>query len=607
VGDVSRHRALDAMTPRTVRGRLAMTFALVAMLLALGTGVVLSFAVRGIAVERMEDELRREAVVVGFLVTRDGAPIDADVLQREIVATGQASAVRLSVIAGDGTVLADSVGDPETMANHNDRPEVSAARTNGVGVDERISGTDGQPYLYVAVLADPATGIVVRAALPRTEVDATVGRLRQLVVASVTIGGLVAAGAGFAVSRRVTQPLERMRQQVVAAADGDFGGVVEPDGTVELGDLARAFNHMTEQLDQSIAESERARLRWAAAFASLEDGMLLVDEAEQVTAINPAAARFLGVEIDRASRQPFVVVARDHDLTGVLREAQRQVGVAMGQVALARSGRTLEVTARPVAGYRERYTIVTLRDVTELRRLESVRKEFVANVSHELRTPLASIRALVETLEAGAIDDPEVSTEFLGRIVGETDRLTALVDDLLDLARLESARSQVHPEPLDPRDLLTRAAERLRPQTERAGLDLRIAVPAGLPPTLADRARVEQVVLNLVHNAIKFTPAGGSITVAAQAADGMLEVTVTDTGTGIPEGDLARVFERFYKSDRSRRSEGTGLGLAIAKHIVQAHGGSIRAEQPAERGATFVFTLPLQVDQPVTMDELTIR
>jgi two-component system phosphate regulon sensor histidine kinase PhoR len=291
--------------------------------------------------------------------------------------------------------------------------------------------------------------------------------------------------------------------------------------------------------------------------------------------------------------QAFVVVTRDHELTALLRDALQRQEVRRSVIEFSRGDRTIEATARPVAGYNERFAIVTLRDVTELRRLESVRREFVANVSHELRTPLASIRAMVETLEAGAIEDDDLANEYLRRIVGEVDRLAALVDDLLDLGRLESGRVHHHMEPLDPRDLLTRAAERLRPQTERARLKMVIDVPAGLPDVLADRARIEQVMLNLVHNAIKFTPPGGSITVRAHSEADMLVTEVIDTGAGIPEEEQGRLFERFYKADKARRSEGTGLGLAIAKHIVQSHGGMIHVESVPGHGATFSFTLPL--------------
>ncbi len=243
---------------------------------------------------------------------------------------------------------------------------------------------------------------------------------------------------------------------------------------------------------------------------------------------------------------------------------------------------------------------MVIRDVTEIRRLEGIRREFVANVSHELRTPLASIKALVETLEAGAIDDPAVATDFLRRVVGEVDRLAALVDDLLDLARLETGRVTLHREPLDPADLLWRAAERLRPQIERARLRLEVPVRAELPPVYADRARIEQVLLNLIHNAIKFTPAGGTITVDAVESGPVLQVTVRDTGVGVSTEELPRVFERFYKADKARRSDGTGLGLAIAKHIVQVHGGTIWVESAPGEGASFTFTLPLAAQPPAT-------
>jgi two-component system phosphate regulon sensor histidine kinase PhoR len=258
-----------------------------------------------------------------------------------------------------------------------------------------------------------------------------------------------------------------------------------------------------------------------------------------------------------------------------------------------RDHRILEASAQPFSGGGERLGLVVLRDVTDLRRLERMRREFVANVSHELRTPLASIRAVVETLEAGAVNDPAVAGDFLRRIIGEVDHLVGLVDELLDLARLETGRAVLEAESCEPVALLTRAVERLRPQVERTGLTLHVEVPSDLPPVRVDRGRIEQVLINLVHNAVKFTPEGGDIVVRAELADQMVQVSVRDTGVGIAAEELPRIFERFYKSDAARRSPGSGLGLAIAKHIVQAHGGTIWAESTPGAGATVSFTVPL--------------
>jgi two-component system phosphate regulon sensor histidine kinase PhoR len=253
----------------------------------------------------------------------------------------------------------------------------------------------------------------------------------------------------------------------------------------------------------------------------------------------------------------------------------------------------LDISAQRLRGGREQLGVLVLRDVTELRRLERLRRDFVANVSHELRTPLTSVKALVETLAAGAIDDPAVADDFLGRVVAEVDHLAALVDELLDLARLESGRAVLHTETRDPAEAVRRAVERLRPQAERADLTLRTDLPGALPPVAADWTRIDQVMLNLVHNAIKFTAAGGEIVVSAAEQDSFLAITVRDNGAGIARDELPRLFERFYKVDKARHSAGTGLGLAIAKHIVQAHGGAITAASELGRGTTITFTLPL--------------
>jgi two-component system phosphate regulon sensor histidine kinase PhoR len=580
--------------PWTLAGRLAITLALIVAAATIGLGIFLDVSIRSLYLDRLEDQLASQANVVGRSLSAElSANPSIATIDPLVKAYSQDINARITIIAPDGSVLGDSNADPAEMNNHLNRPEIAEAVADGEGTVERKSGTVDATYLYVAVQIPGAPSYIAETALPISQVDNAMSDVRRRIAAGTVIAVLVSIAAGLWISRKITGSLNAVRDSAVRVAGGDLSTTVEPPSTRELADLATAFNTMTSRIENLVDESRRARMRWASAFASLGDGMLLVDNSEIVTAINVAGADLLDADPEWAVNQAFVVVARDHELTALLRESMQRQEMRRSVIELSHGGLFIEATARPVAGYNERYTIVTLRDVTELRRLESVRREFVANVSHELRTPLASIRAVVETLEGGAIDDPEVAGDFLHRIVGEVDRLAALVDDLLDLARLESGRVHLTLDVLDPLDLLSRAAERLRPQTERARLNLVIDVPPDLPPVLADRARIEQVLLNLVHNAIKFTPAGGSITVRGRVEDDMLVANVIDTGAGIPEVDLPRLFERFYKADKARRSEGTGLGLAIAKHIVQTHNGTISVESALGVGSTFTFTLPL--------------
>ena len=340
-------------------------------------------------------------------------------------------------------------------------------------------------------------------------------------------------------------------------------------------------------------------------MADLSDGVVISDERGHVLLANDAAREMLGAG-SVAHGTPFFQIGRDHELSELLERAlASQNGRAESIVHHVRSGKTLQAAARGLDTADERIGVLVLRDLTELRRLESVRRDFVANVSHELRTPLTSIRALVETLEAGAINDPEVSGDFLHRIVSEVERLTAMVDELLDLARLESGRMTLRLARESPEELVAQAASRLSPQTERAGLTFSWDIASDIPAIRCDRERIGQVLLNLIHNAIKFTPSGGSIHVSAKRMGSEVEFRVEDTGIGVFPDDIPRLFERFYKTDRARRSVGTGLGLAISKHIVMAHGGEIWAEHNRPSGTVFIFRLPIDGPDDAVMIEET--
>ena len=557
-------------------------------------GVYLSVVGRQLYVDRLAEQLAAQAEIAAAamaLPLEAGEGIEAtDPLVKQL---GGRIDARLTIVAPDGSVLGDSVADPRTMDNHGARPEVVAARRIGFGEAERHSATLDADFLYVAVPIPEVPGAVARVAFPLHEVDAAIARIRRDVAYATVSAAALAITVAVIVAGRITGPLEDLRRQAGIIATGQLDAVVRPAGARELGDLARAFNAMAADLRRLVTEQERWRARLEATLANLNDGVVITDEAGTIVRLNAAAAHMLGSTRADVVGQPFVVASRDHDLAALLNGALAMDEPRTATVAFGRDGRVLEASAQAFSGGGERLGLMVLRDVTELRRLERMRREFVANVSHELRTPLASIRAVVETLETGAADDPVVAHEFFSRIIGEVDHLVGLVDELLDLARLESGRTVLTAEVYDPMDMLERVAERLRPQVERAGLVIRVEAATDLPQVWVDRSRIEQVLINLIHNAVKFTPEGGEIVVDTEVKEGMLRVSVRDTGVGITAEELPRVFERFYKTDAARRSAGSGLGLAIARHIVQGHGGTIWAESTPGRGATFSFTIPL--------------
>jgi two-component system phosphate regulon sensor histidine kinase PhoR len=292
---------------------------------------------------------------------------------------------------------------------------------------------------------------------------------------------------------------------------------------------------------------------------------------------------------DEALGHTFIEVVRDHEIDSILQRCRKMAEQQTGLVETEPGKQFLGAIAAPLGDG----SLVLLQNLTELRRLETVRRDFIANISHELRTPVASLKALSETLQEGAIDDPAVAKDFLNKINTETDRLAQMVNELGELSRLESGELSLELEPIAVAEIVEEVTEMLKAQVDRAGLSLGVDIPPNLPEAQGDRERLEQVLVNLLHNAIKFTPSGGRIYLSAKAEGGNVLISVADTGVGIPADDLSRIFERFYKADKARAGGGTGLGLAIARHIIESHGGKIWAESIEGKGSTFTFTLPI--------------
>ncbi|MCE9646627.1 MAG: PAS domain-containing protein [Chloroflexi bacterium] len=363
-----------------------------------------------------------------------------------------------------------------------------------------------------------------------------------------------------------------------------------PTDLKQIENLSNAIASLKTTFDQQLADLDSENARLSTVLEQLTDGVLIVDTNGLIQFANPAAQKLF--ETPSVTGHSVTEIVRNHQLVEAWRRCQQTREVQSESVELPARRQFLQLIAIPdthASG-----SLLLVQDLTRVRRLETVRRDFISNVSHELRTPLASLKALTETLQSGALADPEAGPRFLGRINTEVDALTQMAQELLDLSRIESGQVELLLAPLAPKGLILSAADRMRMQAERAGLKLSLHYDEDLPNIRADKSRLEQVLVNLIHNAVKFTKPGGEISLEAESGEGGVRFAVRDTGVGIPAESLTRIFERFYRVDRSRTGSGTGLGLSISKHIIEAHGGRIWAESEEGRGSVFQFIIPVQ-------------
>lgn len=420
--------------------------------------------------------------------------------------------------------------------------------------------------------------------------------VRQAVSTAAILLLIATALLAFPVAARTTRPIRQLNQVIRRLAVGEWEARILPQTRDELGDLILAFNEMIDQLRSQHLALLEENGQFNTVLNTMADGVLITDSEGNVRLINPAATKLFDLPGESALTRSFAEVARHHQLIDLWQQCQSERREVTAAVEIGRE-QFLQVIVTPFDERGARGYLVILQDLTTVRHLQTVRRDFVSNISHELRTPLASLRVIIETLQDGAYDEPETAVRFLDRAASEIDVLTQMVEELLELSRIESGQVPLRLQETAVADLLLKPVDRLKPQAERGEIELILDLPGALPKVLADPERIHQVVTNLLHNAIKFTPAGGKITLQAykDASENAVVISVHDTGIGIPKEDLGRIFERFYKSDRARtRSRGgTGLGLAISRHIVQVHNGRIWVTSKEHKGSSFYFTLPI--------------
>jgi two-component system phosphate regulon sensor histidine kinase PhoR len=563
--------------------------------------IILQGSLRNQLVQNIQANLSQELSLVEEVIKdrwqKEASLADNDKLADQI---GRSLNLRVTLIRPDGVVIGDSHVKPdalERLENHAKRPEVVAAMKNGQGESIRRSTTVGADLLYMAhVLHLPGRPpLVVRLAMPLSEVDQTLAHTRRLILGAVLLGLVLSFGVAYLVARGISKPVKELTKTAATIAGGGLSHRLTRYPSHEVGELGRAFDSMADSLQEQIEAVTRARDRLEAVLRGMVEGVLLIDQNNQVLLANRALKEMLGLSAD-PSGQAASDVIRNADLLAAINQARQDRHLVTSQMrTLAPQKRYLDISVVNLdknelgAG-----RVVVLHDITELKRTEEVRRDFVANVSHELRTPLAAIRGSVETLLDGALGSPEDARRFSEMIARQVVRLQRIVQDLLDLAALESGSLGTQFENVHAGQFCESLLGMVEDMAHLRDVDLGCKLSDTELSFRADRRRLEQAVLNLLDNAIKYTDSGGEVTLSVEKEPGQVAITVSDTGLGIAAEHLPRLFERFYRVDKNRSREmgGTGLGLSIVKHLAQTQGGRVEVQSQPGKGSDFRLVLP---------------
>ena len=578
------------------RWKLMGSYLLLVLLLGAGLYLYLSLSQERSMTSGARQHLQDETRIASLMAQKEIRDLerDAPVLTSELSRTIRS---RVTVIALDGRVVADSEVEPAglgRMENHGERPEVREALREGIGSAIRYSATLHTDMLYVAAPFGPAG--VIRLALPLSELELAKQRLRRTLGAALAVAVLASLLLSYFLSNVNSRNLRKVAAGAHRIGRGEFGTRIAVTSRDELGELAQVMNDMSGRIEQQLGQISSEKNRLDAILEGMGEGVMVTDQSAVVTLVNAAfctmfgsGAQVQGRPLLEISRHPALYEAC-HQVLSMREERHQEISLPGGKAALVHWVPLLEADGLHGA-------VAVFHDISALKRVEKIRRDFVANVSHELRTPVTVIKGYAETLLSGALEkDPERGTRFLQIIRNHADRLSSLIRDLLALSELESGEvgMQLGKLPLD--DAIRQALLLVGQRGEEKGVVLTYAGGETAAATVrADRGRLEQVLINLLDNAVKYSEPGGTVTVAAAQEGDMVRVSVRDSGIGIPQKDLPRLFERFYRVDeaRSRDNGGTGLGLSIVKHIVQAHGGTVHVESTPGRGSVFSFTLPL--------------
>lgn len=583
---------------KTFKFRLFLSY-LVLSAAVLGAGFFLMYQrLERAELSALKLKLSGEAALVSAqLRSADLSSPGVNALARSL---GVKAGSRLTIIGADGRVLADSELDAagvKAMENHLERPEVAGALEGSASYDLRRSATLGKAMLYAAypVTFSGRAGAVVRLAIPATQLDTMRSLLRKVLAAALALALLLSFFLSLAVSAGFSRPFDKIVYASKKFAAGDFSYRIQKDFHGEMGKLAETLNSMAASAEENLRRVELQAQQLSAAFANMAEGVLVTGPDAKITALNPAMERLFSIKAAGSLSKPLLEVIPNAGLSEICSRALSGGKPVAEEMELSVPVRGIfGVNASPIFTAGEvSGCLMVVHDITEVRRLEGKRRDFVANVSHELKTPLTAIRGYVETLMEGALDDKKHALEFLGVIHAQSKRLDNIISDLLKLSSLESYAVEVNKSEVRLKDLGDSLIAGLDSVFRAKKASVSNTIPAGLA-VKADPEKLGQVFVNLLDNAVKFSAENAKVEISAVELPESVKVTVKDSGIGIPQEHLTRVFERFYRADKARSREmgGTGLGLSIVKHVIDLHGGSVGVESAEGRGSEFWFTLP---------------
>jgi len=581
---------------RSLRSRIAYPIIFFLIVITSAAGIAITIYFNHLYLDSINKNLLSNASLLAALLGETQLQIGDQDIQNWSKILGE----RITIIDLNGTVSQDSHKDPLQMDNHLTRPEIQQAIQEGIGYAQRYSQTLGIEMVYVAVPIrnkQQQTIGYLRVALPLQQLRIEQRNLLGTIIASLFLILVIITGLVINVARRATRPLEEITNSISKLSSAGFTSDWKPklspaEHSVEIDRLIDAFNYLTEQIQNQFRALEQERNKLSSVLQEMTDGVLIIDSQGVIQLANPAVSKMLNLpdqELIGKNISQVLPHTQFHESWQRTRDSKE---TQTSLIEIQPKKLYIQCMTAPLETIAKGTVLMLLQNLTRQRYLETVRRDFISNISHELRTPLASLKALTETLQEGALDDPPAAHRFLMQIENEVDSLSHMVSELLELSRIESGQVPLRLRPASPYEILQKTLERLGIQAERAGLKVVIDCDPNIPQVLADPSRLEQVVGNLFHNAIKFTPAGGQIILSAKPQNGNVLFCVSDSGIGIPAEELPRIFERFYKTDRARAGGGTGLGLAIAKHVVEAHGGTIWAESVETQGSKFFFIIP---------------